>query len=99
MENTPGPRLGDAFGELLVAQTCDLATPQYELVERDDGFLGVTDARLYFRETAGWESLERRACEQARGRVLDVGCGAGRHSIVMMARGLAHVRPTGRAHL
>ncbi|MFT4167059.1 MAG: class I SAM-dependent methyltransferase [Microlunatus sp.] len=88
MENAPGPRLGDAFGELLVAQSRDLTTPQYELVERDDGFLGVTDARIYFRDVAGWGPLEWQACEQAQGRVLDVGCGAGRHSIAMIARGL-----------
>ena len=88
MENAPGPRLGDAFGELLVAQDCDLATPQYELVERDDGFIGVTDARIYFREAPEWGPLERHACEQAQGRALDVGCGAGRHSISMIARGL-----------
>jgi SAM-dependent methyltransferase len=87
MGTSPGPRLGDAFGDLLLAQDRDLRLPQYELVERDDGFLGVTDARIYFSEPLEWGPLELRACEQARGRVLDVGCGAGRHSVAMIDSG------------
>ena len=88
MGTSPGPRLGDAFGDLLLAQERDLHLSQYELVERDDGFLGVTDARIYFSQPPEWGPLELRACEQARGRVLDVGCGAGRHSVAMIDRGL-----------
>jgi SAM-dependent methyltransferase len=87
METSAGPRLGDAFGDLLLAQVRDLNLSQYELVERDDGFLGATDARTYFSEPSEWGPLELRACEQARGRVLDVGCGAGRHSVALIDGG------------
>jgi len=85
---TTEPLTGDAFGQLLLTQFADLQEPQYELVERDDGFLGVTDARAYFRQGDQLDPLEAQACQEATGQILDVGCGAGRHSLVMMARGL-----------
>lgn len=88
MEPTTEPVTGDAFGQLLLAQYAELREPQYELVERDDGFLGVTDARAYFWPSDQLDPLEAGACQEATGEVLDVGCGAGRHSLVMMARGL-----------
>jgi hypothetical protein len=76
VEPTTDPVAGDAFGQ------------QLELVERDDGFLGVTEARAYFSQREQLGPLEAEACQEATGRVLDVGCGAGRHSLVMRARGL-----------
>lgn len=88
MESMFEPQVGDAFGQMLLAQHVDLHEPQYELVERDDGFLGVTDARTYFSQRDQLSPLEALACQEAAGKVLDVGCGAGRHSLVMAARGL-----------
>jgi hypothetical protein len=88
VEPTTEPVAGDAFGQLLLAQYAELQEPQFELVERDDGFLGVTEARAYFSQREQLGPLEAEACQEATGRVLDVGCGAGRHSLVMMARGL-----------
>jgi SAM-dependent methyltransferase len=58
-----------------------------ELVERDDGFLAGADASRYFAPPAAWGPLDRWACDQARGRVLDVGAGAGRAALHLQATG------------
>lgn len=83
------PAIGDAFGNVLArcwdagVQNC--AT--WEIVERDDGYIGVGDAARYFDGPDLWSTVERRACDQVVGRVLDVGCGAGRHSVALQAAG------------
>ncbi len=86
----PGPLLGDAFGALLLA--CWQAGGQpgsvLEFVERDDGYLDAADAARYFRGPEAWGPLGAWACAQARGRVLDVGSGAGRHSLYLQQQGL-----------
>jgi hypothetical protein len=50
-----------------------------EIVERDDGFIEATAGPgLYFAPFRRWPGVDRRAMRFVRGRVLDVGCGAGR---------------------
>jgi len=56
--------------------------------ERDDGFLDPADVRPYFAPYRKWPEGERRALRWARGRVLDVGCGAGRVALTLQRRGL-----------
>jgi SAM-dependent methyltransferase len=57
-----------------------------EIVERDDGF--ITSAGLnYFAPVRRWPAVERRALRFVRGRVLDVGVGAGRVALELQARG------------
>lgn len=69
----------DAYGRQLLAQY-NSQTPTAEIIERDDRFIDTgSDVGLYFREYKQWASVERRAIQLARGRVLDIGCGAGRH--------------------
>lgn len=59
-----------------------------EIVERDDGFLGVSaGAKHYFSEYKDWHSREKQAMQYVRGRVLDVGCGAGRVSLYLQKKG------------
>jgi hypothetical protein len=48
-----------------------------ELIERDDGFLEGMDAVRCFAGPDEWGMLDRQACAEARGRILDVGAGAG----------------------
>lgn len=83
------PSIGDAFGRVLTR--CWEAGLRegvaFEVVERDDGYLGVIDAVTYFASDGAWSEPERWGCEQAVGRVLDVGCGAGRHAVAMSAGG------------
>lgn len=59
-----------------------------EIVERDDGYIGISPGvRAYFSEYQNWSSYEKKALEYVRGRVLDVGCGAGRHALYLQKRG------------
>lgn len=60
----------------------------YELVERDDGFLSRSGGPpTYLAPYRRWPSQQRRAIREARGRVLDVGCNAGRHALWLQERG------------
>jgi len=60
----------------------------YEIVERDDGYVDVSSGpEMYFTAYRDWGSHLQKAVAYARGRVLDVGCGAGRHSLYLQARG------------
>lgn len=81
----------DAFGELLLRAL--EGKPAVEIVERDDGFIeaGGLGAPAYLAARKRWPSVERRAMRFVRGRVLDVGCGAGRVCVEAQARGLEAV--------
>lgn len=60
----------------------------YEVVEHDDGFVGIgAGPWLYFADFDAWRQTEREAMEHVRGRVLDVGCGAGRFMLWLHGRG------------
>ena len=56
---------------------------------RDDGQTEDLPLDVFFREPADFSSLERAAIDCCRGHVLDVGAGAGCHSLALQARGLS----------
>jgi SAM-dependent methyltransferase len=77
----------DAYGHMLLdALDGEEAS---EIVERDDGFIESDrfGAALYLAPYAKWPSRQRRAMRYVRGRVLDVGCGAGRVALHLQERG------------
>ena len=76
----------DAFG-CAVSDHYHRRGDEAELIERDDGFLGTDDAAKYLDPYRRWPACQRRAIRLARGRVLDIGCGAGRHALWLQDRG------------
>jgi SAM-dependent methyltransferase len=77
----------DAYGKTLLAQYKH-QTATAEIIERDDDYIDTgSDAGLYFTEYDEWSPLERRAIEFAKGRILDIGCGAGRHALYLQEKG------------
>jgi len=62
--------------------------PYVEIVERDDGFLGVSAGPLvYFAPVDEWSSNKKAVLPLIRGRVLDVGCGPGRVALYCQEQG------------
>jgi len=84
------PKIGDAFGRMIARCWAAGVVPgaSYEIVERSDGFIAATDAVKYFGERPSWLVEEAWACDAATGRVLDIGCGPGRHALDLQDRGL-----------
>lgn len=59
------------------------------VVERSDGLVDDSvGSAVYFQAYEEWREIDRRAAALARGRVLDVGCGAGRLALHLQERGL-----------
>ncbi len=59
-----------------------------EIVERDDGFINSGAGGAYLSQYKDWPDREKSAIRLSRGRVLDIGCGAGRHSLFLQEKGL-----------
>ncbi len=61
----------------------------YEIIERDDGFFGPSSGPpAYFAAFKDWPKPQKRGIRLARGRVLDIGCGAGRVGLYLQEKGL-----------
>lgn len=55
---------------------------------RDDGFCEQESIAFYFASLPEWKQVELDALQHVRGRVLDMGCGAGKHALEFQRRGL-----------
>lgn len=75
----------DAFGQLLLS--CLHGNESLEIIERDDGFIEAGYGNRYFTSYEEWPSHHVTAMRYARGRILDIGCGAGTHSVYCQEQG------------
>jgi len=78
---------GDAYGQMLLTQ---LKTGEEvcEIIEREDNFIDTGSAPgYYFIDYKHWLKAEKHAMKYVKGRVLDVGCGAGRHALYLQEKG------------
>lgn len=67
----------DAYGRELLAYFH--GEDSFEIIERDDGYFDVSPGpEAYFAPYEAWPEHQQRAIRLVKGRVLDVGCGAGR---------------------
>jgi SAM-dependent methyltransferase len=83
-----GLNIGDAFGAVLNDNfERNPHGMRSHVIERDDGFIDTADTGQYFAAPEAWNALDRWALETVSGRVLDIGAGAGRHSLYLRERG------------
>lgn len=76
----------DAFGQEMYDYL--KGKNSFEIVERDDGYFDVSGgAKTYFSEYKDWPSHEKKAMRYVKGKILDIGCGAGRHLLYLQKRG------------
>ena len=82
---TATPVIGDAFGRALLDALHGRGG--CIVVERADGYVETENAAGYLREPADWSERDVMAIDRVAGRVLDVGAGAGCHSLALQAKG------------
>lgn len=77
----------DAFGREMYDHY--MGQTVQEIAERDDGWVAVSGGpRAYMSQFKDWAEYQKKAISLVRGRVLDVGCGAGRVGLYLQGKGL-----------
>jgi SAM-dependent methyltransferase len=77
----------DIFG-LILKQQFESENPVYHAIERDDGWFDWHNTQKYFATSKDWSTNEQELLKHAESPVLDIGCGAGRHSLPLQNQGL-----------
>lgn len=77
----------DSYGQEVLA-TLE-GKHSYEAVERDDGLLDMSGgSKDYFAEFKDWTEVQKKSIKFAKGKSLDIGCGAGRVGLYLQKKGL-----------
>jgi SAM-dependent methyltransferase len=85
----------DADGRTMVDH--DEGRDAWEIIERDDGWFGTARGTyLYVEPYSAWPDRLQTTVDRADGRVLDVGCGAGRAIPTSRRRGPTSSASTSR---
>lgn len=75
----------DVFGKVFMA--LHRGESSTHTTERDDGYINTTDGAMYLFTYDQWPEYERKALLETRGKVLDIGLGAGRHALWVQEQG------------
>ena len=59
------------------------------VVQRDDGYSDEMPASVFFRTPVEFSPMEQKAIELCQGSILDIGAGAGCHSLALQDRGMS----------
>ena len=73
----------DAFGHVLLDQL--EGRDAAEIIERSDGYIGLSANATHYFEEPSDDAVA--ILQRVRGRVLDIGCGAGRYALYLQQRG------------
>lgn len=77
----------DAYGHSILDHLEDGGG--FEIIEREDGFVDLSSGPAnYFLPFDQWPQIEKEAIGYARGKVLDIGTGAGRVCLCLQDKGL-----------
>lgn len=78
----------DGYGAELLSGLKTNGQGVFEISEREDGFIAASNwPPRYFSGYADWNRRERQAIRLVKGRVLDIGCGAGRFLLHLQQKG------------
>src|SRR5215467_15073684 len=78
----------DGYGALLLSAYKTGGHGEFEIAERIDGFIAASKwPQRYFSDYSSWSKRERQAINLAKGRTLDIGCGAGRFLLHLQQKG------------
>ena len=77
-------RIKDATGQAI--WSAFIGKYGFEVVEREDGFVVGGTTGQYFAKFQDWSPHEKRAIKYAKGKVLDIGCGAGKHATYLQGK-------------
>ena len=61
--------------------------PVHIIIERSDGYFNTYDIAEYFSHFHDWPGYIKQALKYAQGKVVDVGCGPGRHALYLQKQG------------
>ncbi|TFF84880.1 class I SAM-dependent methyltransferase [Candidatus Heimdallarchaeota archaeon] len=77
----------DVFGKVLEKQF-NHSDPIYHFIERDDGLIEEHSTKMYFSERKDWPKPEQKLLAETQPPILDIGCGAGRHTLYLQQKGM-----------
>lgn len=80
------PKSDDAFGQALWDFYKNRNITTSHVIERDDGYIDTPQSfclEQYFLDYTSWSYIEKEAIKYSQGKVLDIGCGAGKHSLYL----------------